>query len=116
MNDWIEHRRGDRELLGYLVPEGDGFVVHDLLGRPRTDVPVDWLVGEELLDELGIGYLADKWMLRLPDGSERPVRIAEVSRTGISLVADEYGAAAAVGANVDRFRLPWPAGDQLRPA
>lgn len=113
--DWIEHRRGDGELLGWMLADGDGFRVFDLLGRERTDGPVDWLDAEELLDELGIGYLADRWTLRFDDGTERPVRISEASPRGVTVVGDEYGAASAVGAQLDRFRLPFPAPAELRP-
>jgi ABC-type cobalamin/Fe3+-siderophores transport systems, ATPase components len=105
--DWIEHRRGDRELLGWMAPSGDGFVVHDLLGRPRTP-PLDWLAAEEFLEQLGIGYLADRYVLVGPDGSERPVRIGEASAAGVTVVADEFGAAQAVGANPERIPLPFP--------
>lgn len=120
--EWIEHRRPDGEVLGWMIADGDGFRVHDLLGRERTPLdgagrmtPVDWLVAEELLEELGIGYLADRWTLRLPDGSERPVRISEASPRGVVVLADEFGAASAVGAQPERFRLPFPVGDQLTP-
>jgi hypothetical protein len=117
--DWIEHRRADGELLGWMVADGEGFRVFDLLGRERTaaqgDGAMDWLAAEELLDELGIGYLADRWTLCLADGVERPVRIAEASTRGITVVADEYGAASAVGADPERFRLPFPVTDELRP-
>jgi hypothetical protein len=114
--DWIEHRRSDSEVLGWMFADGEGFRVFDLLGRERTlDGPLNWLAAEELLDELGIGYLADRWTVRLPDGSERPVRIAEASVRGVTVVADEYGAASAVGADPERFRLPFPVGDALTP-
>jgi hypothetical protein len=115
--DWIEHRRADGEILGWIVADGDGFRAFDLLGRERTrEGSVDWLAAEELLEELGIGYLADRWTRRLPDGTERPVRIAEASSRGVTVVADEYGAASAVGADPERFRLPFPVSDELRPA
>jgi hypothetical protein len=120
--EWIEHRRADSEILGWMLADGDGFRVFDLLGRERTPTspdggssPVDWLTAEELLDELGMGYLADRWTLRLPDGTERPVRIAEASPRGVVVLADEYGAASAVGALPERFRLPFPVGDDLTP-
>jgi hypothetical protein len=117
--DWIEHRRADGELLGWMLADADGFRVFDLLGRERTsgdaDGAIDWLAAEELLDDLGIGYLADQWTLCLPDGAERPVRIAEVSVRGITVVADEFGAASAVGADLERFRLSFPVTDELRP-
>ena len=108
MDGWIEHRRGDRELLGWIVPDGDGFTVVDLLGRPRPASPVDWLAAEALLDELGIGYLADRYDLVLADGTARPVRIGEVSTAGVTVVADDFGAASAVGADPELFRLPFP--------
>jgi hypothetical protein len=113
--DWIEHRRPDGEVLGWMRADGEGFRVFDLLGRERTDQPVDWLDAEELLEQLGIGYLADRWTLRLPDGTVRPMRIAEASPRGVTVVGDEYGAASAVGAELDRFRLPFPAPESLRP-
>lgn len=113
--DWIEHRRSDSEVLGWMLADGEGFRVFDLLGRERTGAPIDWLAAEELLDALGMGYLADRWTLRFADGSERPVRIAEASPRGVTVVADEYGAASAVGADPERFRLPFPVGDELAP-
>ena len=113
---WIEHRRsGDREPIGWIVPDGDAFIAVDVLGRRVTDTPVDWLHAEEALDALGIGFLADRYLLTLPDGSERPVRITEAGADGITVVADEFGSASAVGAGSDRFRLPFPAPDALRP-
>jgi len=111
--EWIEHRRGDGELAGWLVPEGDGFHVVDLLGRTRTDEPLDWVEAEETLDTLGIGYLADRYSLRLPDGFERRVRIGDVSTSGIVAVADELGSASAIGAKPELFALPFPAPDEL---
>lgn len=111
--EWIEHRRGDGERLGWMVPEGEGFHVVDLLGRTRTEAPLDWLAAEETLDALGIGYLADRYSLRLPDGVERRVRIGEVNTSGIVAVADDFGSASAVGAKPERFALPFPAPDEL---
>jgi len=100
--DWIEHRRGDRETLGWMRPDGDGFVVIDLLGRPRTE-PLEWFAAEEYLEELGIGYLADRYL-----HAGRPVRIGEVSTSGVTVIADDFGAASAVGADPERFHLPFP--------
>jgi hypothetical protein len=112
---WIEHRRADRERVGWIVPDGDGFHARDLLGREVTRGAVDWVEAEEALEELGIGYLAAAYILRMADGSVRPVRIAEAGITGVTVVADEFGAASAVGAVVDRFRLPFPVPDDLQP-
>lgn len=75
---------------------------------------MDWIEAEELLEECGIGYLVDRYTLRLPDGTERAVRIAEVSSEGITVVADEFGMASAIGALHERFRLPFPAPRDLQ--
>ena len=112
--DWIEHRRPDGETVGWMVPDGDGFHARDRLGREVTAEPVDWLRAEELLEERGIGYLAERWPLRLPDGVERPVRISEASPGGVVVVSDEFGAASAVGAVLDRYRVAFPVSDELR--
>lgn len=111
--EWIEHRRGDGQLVGWIVPDGGAFHVVDLLGRMRTEAPLDWLSAEEALDALGIGYLADRYSLRLRDGSVRPVRIGDVSTAGIVAVADDLGSASAIGAKPERFALPFPAPDEL---
>jgi hypothetical protein len=113
--DWIEHRRGDGERVGWMVADGDGFHVVDLLGRQITPKPLDWLAAEELLDDLGIGYLADRYSLDLDDSTQRLVRISEVSTDSIVVVSDDWGAANAVGATgIERFTLEFPAPDSLR--
>lgn len=114
-DDWIEHRRGlDGELIGWMRPDGDGFVVIDLLGRDRTGV-LDWFDAEAALDDLGIGYLADIYELRSDepaavDGWLR-VRIAEVSPVRVRVKQDDGGA---VGAPQIYYDLPFPAPESLR--
>lgn len=90
-DDWIEHRRaGDRERLGWMQPVNDGFVAIDLLGRARTDV-VDWLEAEELLDELGLRYLAEPYEFLLSQGHWLRVRIADVSPERVRVKKDDWG-------------------------
>lgn len=112
--DWIEHHRHDGEHVGWMVPAADRFHVVDLLGRQRTEAPVDWHDAEEALETLGIGYLAHRYSLRLADGLERRVRISEVSTSGIIVLADDFGSASAMGANPETFELPVPAPENLR--
>jgi len=108
--DWIEHRRGsDRELLGWMAPEGEGFVAIDLLGHRRTE-PVDWLEAEEALEALGIGYLAERYELLLDTGEWLRVRIAEASSEVITLRNDDW----AVGVVQLDYSLRFPVGDGLR--
>ncbi|UOQ56161.1 hypothetical protein MUN78_10685 [Leucobacter allii] len=107
---WIPHRREDGELVGWIAPEGEGFVPIDLLGRQRADAPIDWLPAEELLEELGIGYLAEIYALRREDGEWIRARIVEASPDGIGVAEDDLGD---IGAVVERFRLPFPLDDRL---
>ena len=108
--DWIEHRRADRELLGWMHQDGEGFVVVDLLGRARTDA-VDWLAAEETLDSLGIGYLADPYELLLDDGRWLRVRITEVSTDRIRVKRDDWGA---IDIPLLEYTVPFPMPPQLR--
>ncbi|GGI43705.1 hypothetical protein BCL57_000093 [Agromyces flavus] len=112
--DWIEHRRGaDGELLGWMEPAEGGFVVIDLLGRPRSDA-LDWLAAEETLDALGIGYLGEPHELRLDTGEWIRVRITEASPRGIRVKQDDWGAQA-VGSPQVFFTVEFPAPAHLRP-
>jgi hypothetical protein len=109
--EWIEHRRGDGELVGWMRPELDGFVAYDLLGRPATAV-VDWFTAEETLESEGIGYLAEPFELRQDDGRWMRVRITEVSTEAIRVKKEDGGAIG--GPRLD-FAVPFPLPEQLRP-
>ncbi|GAA4152054.1 hypothetical protein GCM10023068_32010 [Leifsonia shinshuensis] len=109
-SDWIEHRRHDGERVGWIRPDGDLFVPVDLLGRDLSG-PVGWLEAEEALESAGIGYLAELYELRRPDGSWLRVRLAEVSPDRIVAKKDDFGA---VGAPQLYYALPFPAPDDLR--
>jgi hypothetical protein len=111
--DWIEHRRGmDGERLGWMAPAGEDYIVIDLLGRPRTE-PGDWLTAEEVLDDLGIGYLADPYELRLESGEWLRVRITEVSTEGIRVKKDDWGDMTSGAAQLF-YSVAFPPGDELR--
>ena len=109
--DWIEHRRGDRERVGWMLPKDEGFVVIDLLGRRRTD-PLDWFSAEKFLDELGIGYLADPFELLLDDGHWLRVRILEVSTDAIRVKRDDWGD---INVPLLEYTVPFPLPKELRP-
>jgi hypothetical protein len=109
---WLERRRAsDRERVGWLREEGDGWVAVDLLGRDVTE-PVARDRAETVLDELGIGYLADKWELVLDDATVEPVRLVEVTPDRIVVKTEDYGA---IEAPVVVRELPWPVPPALRP-
>jgi len=90
--------------------EGDGFVVIDLLGREISGV-VDWLEAEEMLDALGIGYLADPYELLLEDGRWLRVRITEVSPEVIRVKRDDWGA---IDIPLIEYTVAFPVPDELR--
>jgi hypothetical protein len=110
--DWIAHRRPhDREPVGWIRAEGDEWVAVSLLGRPLTG-PVGWLEAEEALEETGLSWLADVWMLERDGGDALRVRIVEVTPDRVVVQTDDFGA---IDAPVERFALPWPAPAALRP-
>jgi len=111
MSDWIEHRRGDGERVGWMRPQGDGFVAIDLLGREVTG-EVDWLDAEETLDGLGIAYLADAYLMDRPDAAPLRVRIVEVSPSGIRVKQDDFGDV--TGPPRLHYELAWPIPAELR--
>ncbi|MET0296601.1 MAG: hypothetical protein ABW024_04310 [Microbacterium sp.] len=117
-DDWTPHRRDDRELLGWIRPEGDGWIAVDLLGREVSEA-VDWLEAEEVLEAGGLAWLAEIWMLERDGGEPIRVRIAEITppsavgETGRVLVhTDDFGS---VDVPFTRIELAWPAPTTLRP-
>ncbi|WP_402378090.1 hypothetical protein [Isoptericola rhizosphaerae] len=109
---WIEHRRtGDREVVGWIRPDGDDWVAVSLLGHDLTE-PVDWLAAEEALDATSLSWLADPWMLDQAEGVPLRVRLVEVTPDKVVVQTDDFGA---IDAQVERYVLPWPAPPRLRP-
>ena len=117
-SDWTPHRREDGELLGWIHPKGDDWAAVDVLGRPAS-AATEWLDAEAALEEHGIAWLADAWMLE--GEGERPLRVRIVEVT-----PDDDGAPGRIVVKVDdfgdvtrpptqQFVLPWPIPDRLRP-
>ncbi len=110
--DWIEHRRpGDRELVGWVRPEDEGFVAVDRLGHDVTGI-VDWHDAEQALEERGLHWLADLWQLALDDGRTVRVRMVEVSPERVVVKLDDFGD---LRAELRTWTLPFPAPATLRP-
>ena len=116
--DWMPHRRrSDGELVGYLTLEGEGFVPLTVFGHQISDA-LDLDDAETVLEERGLGILADRWVWSNTAVDGRPemyVRIVEVTSERVRVVDDDTGAAAVVGANLTTYDLPVPTED-LRPA
>lgn len=83
---------------------GEGFVVIDLLGHPRTE-PLSWMAAEEACEQLGVGYLAEPYELRLDDGSWLRVRITEVSPSGVRVKREDWGDITAAESS---YSVPFP--------
>ena len=110
--DWISHHRpGDRELVGWLRPDGEGFVAIDRLGRAVTGA-VDWTDAEEALEEHGLRWLADLWELAHDDGTTSRVRFVEVSPVRVVVKRADLGD---VTAAQRTWTLPFPPPGVLRP-
>jgi hypothetical protein len=87
--DWQPHHRDDGELIGYLVAQDDGLVVPvNLVGHPIGDA-MDRFAAEELLEDAGLSYLAEPWLLRRDDGTDQRVVIVEVDADHV-VVADAH--------------------------
>lgn len=94
-----------------MRPHDDGFVVIDLLGRERSGA-LEWLEAETLLEETGMGYLADAYEVRLEDGSWARARITEVSAVRVRVKREDWGD---ITVPTREYLLPFPPKDDLRP-
>ncbi len=111
--EWIVQRRSDGEVVGYVEMVGDAFRPYDLLGRPLGDAS-DWDAAETAIDETGLAFLAEPHLVDL--GVERRVRLTEVTRAHVVMVADEFGAAQSVGsASLETWVFDLPIAQNLRP-
>lgn len=116
--DWTPHRRDDGELLGWIHPDGEHWVAVDVLGRPASG-PTEWLDAEVALEQHGIAWLADSWVLEGETPLPLRVRVVEVTpdadgRPGrIVVKADDFGDMSRPAA--EQHVLPWPIPARLRP-
>ncbi len=117
MHDWTPHRRDDGELLGWILPANEDWAAVDILGRPVAG-PMDWLDAEAALEEHGLAWLADPWMLE--GEAERPIRVRVVEvtpdRDGVAghivVKVDDYGDVSRPAS--EPWILPWPIPERLR--
>lgn len=122
-SDWMPYRRADGELVGYLRPAGtdaagDPLVLPlTLFGHPLSDEAGEVWWAEDLLEQRGLSYLADRWALVDEDGEERRVVIIECSPERLVVALAEF--AHVVGRPAENFGKQWvlpvPT-DRLRPA
>ena len=113
--DWTPHRRDDGELLGWIRPSGSDWLAVDVLGRELTG-GIDWLEAEAALEEHGIRWLADPWILEGEAEGPLRVQIVEVVPEGdgrITVKVDDFGDMQRPP--TQRYTLEWPLPERLRP-
>ena len=114
--DWRPYHRDDGELIGYLAADERDLVVPiNLVGHPIGSA-MEQFAAEDMLEDAGLSYLAEPWILRRDDGSEQRVVIVEVDADHVVVTDAQF--ALVVGRPpemVDRVTLSVPT-DRLRPA
>ncbi|RKS92818.1 hypothetical protein DEU37_0208 [Microbacterium sp. AG790] len=110
-DDWTPHRRDDGERLGWIRPDGDAWTAIDVLGRVVA-ASVEWLDAEEALEQRGLAFLAEPWILERGEGAPVRVRLVEVTPARIVVKVDDYGD---MSRPHEGIVLPWPLPPQLRP-
>lgn len=111
-SSWQEHRRDDDgELLGYLVPDGELHTPVTVFGFP-LDRGLDEYDAGQVLDSVGLSYLADRWLLTVEDRPEPiNVQIVEASPSTLRVKSVDYGYSVDYGTV---FELPVPETGRLR--
>ena len=89
---WVPYyREDDGELLGYLVPEGEMFIPVTVFGYRLGD-PVDEYDASQVLESIGLSYLADTWVLSIENRDEPiNVQIVEASPKALRVKSVDYG-------------------------
>lgn len=113
--DWLPyHRFDDGELIGYLAPAAEGLSTPmSILGQPLGEPGDDWTC-EQTLEQTGLSYLADVWLLHHDDAPEQTVVLLEVDADRV--VVGDADSANVVGRPESmgwRTELPVPT-DRLR--
>lgn len=114
---WIPHRRDDGEVVGWIdmAVADPRFVPIDRLGRPLEPVD-DWHEAEEVLEEVGLRFLMDRYVVAedgnaAEAGRDTVVRIAHVYDDRIVLSTALTDAVEDVGREIV---VPFPAPSELR--
>ncbi|MEE2057969.1 hypothetical protein [Rhodococcus artemisiae] len=103
---WIPHRREDGEVIGWIDLESQepDLIPIDRLGRPLPSVS-DWNAAEEVLDDVGLRFLMNRFHYR-----GHTVRIRHLYEDRVIVTTAVSDAIGDVG---QEFTLPFPAGPDL---
>ncbi|MEO6957212.1 MAG: hypothetical protein ABI137_10770 [Antricoccus sp.] len=93
--NWVAYRRAeDNEILGYLTPSDDIDLVVPvtLFGYPLSE-PTDKDCASDVLEAIGLAYLAEPWLLTTDQHPEpMKVQIVEASPERVVVKGADYGA------------------------
>jgi hypothetical protein len=105
------YREDDAELLGYLVPDGGSFIPVTVFGYELGDA-ADEYDASQVLQSIGLSYLADTWVLSIADRAEPiNVQIVEASLEALTVKSVDYGWEQDYGTII---KLPVPETGRLR--
>lgn len=111
---WVRYERADDgELLGYLVPSAEDDTAAPVTVFGYSLGPISARNdAERRLDEVGLSYLADRWLLDVPDHGE-PINVEIVEADPERLVVKnvDFGYHQDFGT---RFTLDVPVTDGFR--
>ena len=89
--EWEPHYRpDDGELIGYLIPADDELVIPTTIFGYRLEPAMDRFAAEQVLNDLGLSYLANVWLLADEDGSERRVVLVECNADEVVVADAEF--------------------------
>jgi hypothetical protein len=109
------HRDEDGEVLGYLAPAEDGLCVPVTLFGHTLAEPGDADDARATLDSVGLSYLAERWLLTLPEREEPvTVNIVEASPSRVRVANVDPGYLEADHGHI--WVLEVPVNGRLRPA
>ncbi|WP_229054138.1 hypothetical protein [Aeromicrobium sp. Leaf350] len=113
-SDWVPRRRsGDGETIGYVEMVGDDVVPRGLVGNALAGPTPDWDVAEQVVDDVAMRQLGEKWVLTTDEGHELTVVVLEIDPTRV--VVGHAASAQVVGRPAeDGWRIEVPT-DRLRP-
>ncbi|MVA75973.1 hypothetical protein GC722_08045 [Auraticoccus sp. F435] len=122
-SSWLpSYRADDLELIGYLAPaepgaDGEQVVPMTLLGTP-LGAPMSVPAAEQVLEEVGLSYLAERWLLRHDDGplagQEQQVVVVEVTPESAVLSTADFALVVGSSRLGEPLRVELPT-DRLRP-
>ncbi len=115
--EWVPSRRsGDGETIGYLEMVGDDVVPRGLVGNALGGPLDDWDAAEQVIADVAMRQLGERWVFTTDEGHELPVVVLEIDPARVVVGEADFGQV--VGRPAEdgwRIEVEVPT-DRLRPA